>query len=96
MAQLNLQNKDKVVIKSGDYVKYASGTTKGFIYASVGDANIIGTASTQIYPGKWGLITLLNTAIVIADGTYTIGLGMSTDGVIVVKDGIIISLTEAT
>lgn len=32
----------------------------------------------------------------IADGTYTVGLGVSTDGVIVVKDGVIISLTQAT
>lgn len=32
----------------------------------------------------------------IPDGIYTVGLGMMTDGVIVVKNGIIISLTEAT
>ncbi len=32
----------------------------------------------------------------VTDGTYTIGLGILTDGVIEVKNGIIISLIEAT
>jgi len=96
MAQLYLQNKDKKVIKAGDFVKFYTGSRKAFIYTLIGDANIIGTSAESIYPGKWGYINTLNTPTLIADGTYTIGLGLSTDGVIVVKDGVIISLTEAT
>lgn len=32
----------------------------------------------------------------VPDGTYVMGLGVSTDGVIVVKNGVITSITEAT
>lgn len=60
MALLYLQNRDKRVIKSGDYVKYAGASTSSIVYALLGEANIIGNATERIYPGKWGNINPLN------------------------------------
>ncbi|MBN1226124.1 MAG: hypothetical protein JXA79_03980 [Deltaproteobacteria bacterium] len=60
MEQLYLQNRDFRVIKAGDYVKYAGNTTSGFVFALLGEANIIGNANESIYPGKWGYINPLN------------------------------------
>jgi hypothetical protein len=60
MALLYLQNRDKRVIKSGDYVKYFGTSTSSVVYALLGEANIIGNATERIYPGKWGHINPLN------------------------------------
>lgn len=60
MTQLYLQNLDKRVIKAGDYVKYFPGSTKGVLYALLGEPSIIGNAYEQIYPGRWGYINPLN------------------------------------
>lgn len=68
MPQLSLQNRDSKVLKTGDYVKFAPNTRTACVFALIGDFNIIGTCHQQIYPGKWGLVDLLNT--VWAFGTY--------------------------
>jgi hypothetical protein len=60
MALLYLQNRDTKVVKSGDYVRYAGTSRSGFVYALLGEANIIGNATAKIYPGKWGYINPLN------------------------------------
>jgi hypothetical protein len=60
MALLYLQNRDKRVIKSGDYVKYFGTSISSVVYALLGEANIIGNATERIYPGKWGHINPLN------------------------------------
>jgi hypothetical protein len=56
---------------------------RGLIKCSLNFAYILGSS------GNVGGVT-------VTDGTYTMGLGITTDGVIVVKDGVIISITEAT
>lgn len=96
MAQLKLQNRDTKVIKTGDYVKFAPNTLNAIVFASIGDPVIIGTSAAQIYPGKWGLVNLLNTVSLIADGIYTMGLGLGSDGTITVVNGIITNIVEAT
>ena len=63
MAQSKLQNSDKKVMKSGDYVKYAPNSSRAFVYASTGDTTIIGRAAETIYPGKWGMISLTGSDI---------------------------------
>jgi hypothetical protein len=60
MALLYLQNRDSKVVSLGDYVKYAPSSTKGFLYALLGEVDIIGNATEKIYPGKWGYINPLN------------------------------------
>ena len=61
MSQVSLQNRDSKVLKSGDYVKFAPNTRTACVFALIGDSNIIGSCAEQIYPGKWGLVNLLNT-----------------------------------
>ncbi len=60
MALLYLQNRDSKVVNSGDYVRYAPSSTRGFLYAPLGAVDIIGNATEKIYPGKWGYINPLN------------------------------------
>lgn len=60
MTQQRFQNRGNVVIKSGDYVKFAPNTKKGILLAVLGDASIIGVSDSIIYPGKWGVINPLN------------------------------------
>ena len=60
MAQERLQNRDKVIIKTGDYVKFAPNTKKGILLAVLGDSSIIGVSDSRIFPSKWGLINPLN------------------------------------
>lgn len=61
MSQVSLQNRDSKVLKTGDYVKFAPNTRTACVFALIGDSNIIGTCAEQIYPGRWGLVNLLNT-----------------------------------
>ena len=60
MALLYLQNRDSKVVNSGDYVRYAPSSTRGFLYAPLGAVDIIGNSTEKIYPGKWGYINPLN------------------------------------
>lgn len=61
MSQVSLQNRDSKVLKTGDYVKFAPNTRTACVFALIGESGIIGTCAEQIYPGKWGLVNLLNT-----------------------------------
>lgn len=61
MSQVSLQNQDSKVLKTGDYVKFAPNTRTACVFALIGESNIIGTCHEQIYPGKWGVVNLLNT-----------------------------------
>jgi hypothetical protein len=61
MTQLSLVNRSGKAIKIGDYVKFHPTYHDAFIYTEIGDANIIGTASQNSYPGTRCLINLLNT-----------------------------------
>ena len=56
-----MQNKDTRVLKAGDYVKFAPNTRTACVFALIGESGIIGTCAEQVYPGKWGLVDLLNT-----------------------------------
>ena len=63
MSQVSLQNRDSKVLKPGDYVKFAPNTRTACVFALIGESGIIGTCTEQVYPGKWGLVNLLNTVV---------------------------------
>jgi hypothetical protein len=61
MGQLSLVNRSGKTIITGDYVKFYPNSRDSFVFADIGDANIIGQAAQTVSSGARCLINLLNT-----------------------------------
>lgn len=95
--------KDNIIrsVKTGDPVSLGTG-----VIAKTGDAPYL-QVGTTISSGR-GLVSCIlnlnyisvlnssNAEDIIADGTYTMGFGMLTDGTVTIRNGVVISIQEAT
>jgi hypothetical protein len=58
MGQLSLVNRSGKTIITGDYVKFYPNSRDSFVFADIGDANIIGQAAQTVSSGARCLINL--------------------------------------